>query len=127
MKKALPFVLIVVMLLAAIVVSWVLWRSSQQARNSNQPTPDPALEVQGAEPPHVRGNPNAPVTMEEFGDCQCPTCGTYHVEVKKIEAEYGEKLRVILRELPLVTIHDHALLAAQAAEAAGIQGKFWEM
>lgn len=127
MKRFLPFVLIVVVLIAAVAVGWVLLRSSQQSRNSNTPTPDPALEVQGAEPPHVRGNPNAPVTLEEFGDFQCGACGSYYSELKKIEAEYGDRLKVIFRELPLVTMHQHALLAAQAAEAAGLQGKFWEM
>ena len=127
MKRFLPFVLIVGVLIAAVGVGWVLLRSSQQSRNQNTPTPDPATEVQGAEPPHVRGNANAPVTLEEFGDFECGACGSYHPELKKIETEYGDKLKVIFRELPLVTMHQHALLAAQAAEAAGLQGKFWEM
>ena len=127
MKRFLPFVLIAVVLIAAVGVVWVVLRSSQQSQNSNKPTPDPATEVRGAEPPHVRGNANAPVTLEEFGDFQCGACGSYHPEMKKIEAEYGDKLKVIFRELPLVTLHPHALLGAQAAEAAGLQGKFWEM
>jgi len=127
MKRFLPFVLIVGVLIAAVGVGWVLLRSSQQSRNQNTPTPDPATEVQGAEPPHVRGNANAQVTLEEFGDFECGACGSYHPELKKIETEYGDKLKVIFRELPLVTMHQHALLAAQAAEAAGLQGKFWEM
>jgi len=127
MKRLLPFVLIVVVLVAAVAVGWVLLRSSQQSRNSNTPTPDPATEVQGAEPPHVRGSMNAPVTVEEFGDFQCGACGGYYPELKKIETEYGDKLKVIFRELPLVSVHQHALMGAQAAEAAGLQGKFWEM
>jgi protein-disulfide isomerase len=49
------------------------------------PTPDPATEVKGAEPAHCVAMPNAPVTLEEFGDFQCPTCGSYYPEVKKIE------------------------------------------
>lgn len=127
MKRFLPFVLIVIVLVAAVAGGWVLLRSSQQSRNSNTPTPDPATEVQGAEPPHLRGNANAPVLLEEFGDFQCGACGSYYPELKKIETEFGDKLKVIFRELPLVTVHQHALLAAQAAEAAGLQGKFWEM
>jgi protein-disulfide isomerase len=127
MKRFLPFVIIVIVLIAALGVGWVLLRSSQQSRNSSIPTPDPATEVQGAEPPHVRGNPNAQVTLEEFGDFECGACGSYHPELKKIETEYGDRLKVVFRELPLVTMHQHALLAAQAAEAAGLQGKFWEM
>src|SRR6184192_1643501 len=127
MKKALPFVVIAIVLMAAIAGGWVLLRSSRQSTNSSNPTPDPALDVKGAEPPHIRGNPNAPVTLEEFGDFQCPSCGTYYPELKKIEAEFGDKLRAIFRESPLVPMHEHALMAAQAAEAAGLQGKFWEM
>src|SRR5437588_1047271 len=127
MKKSLPFVVIAIVLMAAIAGGWVLLRSSRQSIHSSNPTPDPALDVKGAEPPHIRGNLNAPVTLEEFGDFQCPSCGAYYHELKKIEAEYGDKLRVIFREYPLMPMHEHALMAAQAAEAAGLQGKFWEM
>jgi protein-disulfide isomerase len=127
MKRFLPLAIIVIVLIAAVVGGMILLRSSRQASNSNAPTPDPALDVKGAEPPHIRGNPSAPVTLEEFGDFQCPTCGAYSAEVKKIEGEFGDKLRVIFREYPLMPMHEHALMAAQAAEAAGLQGKFWEM
>ena len=127
MKRFIPLAIIVIVLIAAVVGGMILLRSSRQASNSNAPTPDPALEAKGAEPPHIRGNPNAPVTLEEFGDFQCPSCGTYYAELKKIEGEFGDKLRVIFRESPLVPMHEHALMAAQAAEAAGLQGKFWEM
>jgi protein-disulfide isomerase len=127
MKRFLPFAIIVIVLAAAVAGGWILIRSSRQASNSSAPTPDPALQVKGADPPHVRGNANAAVTLEEFGDFQCPSCGAYYPELKKIEAEFGDNLRVIFREYPLVPTHEHALLAAQAAEAAGLQGKFWEM
>jgi protein-disulfide isomerase len=127
MKRLLPFAIIIIVLVAAIAGGWVVLRSVRDQRNTAAPTPDPARDVKGAEPPHVRGNPNAPVTLEEFGDFQCPTCGIYYSEVKKIENEFGDKLKVIFREYPLVPMHEHALLAAQAAEAAGLQDKFWEM
>ncbi|HYW73155.1 MAG TPA: thioredoxin domain-containing protein [Pyrinomonadaceae bacterium] len=127
MKRLLPFAIIIVVLTGAAAAGWVLLRSSRQQAITSSPTPDPAGEVKGAEPPHVRGNPNAAVTVEEFGDFQCPTCGTYYAELKKIEGEFGDKLKVIFRELPLLPMHEHALMAAQAAEAAGLQGKFWEM
>lgn len=55
----------------------------------------------GAEPPHVRGGDTAPVTLEEFGDFECPPCAAFHPELKKIEAEYGARLRVIFRHMPL--------------------------
>jgi NhaA family Na+:H+ antiporter len=126
MKRFLPFAIIALALIGALVVVLVLLRSSQRSSTSNNATPDPSIPA-GAEPAHVRGNPNARVTLEEFADFQCGACGAYYPELKKIEAEFGDRLRVIFRERPLVPTHEHALIAAQAAEAAGMQGRFWEM
>lgn len=67
------------------------------------------------------------MTLEEFGDFQCPPCGMLHPVLQTMEHEFGTKLRVVFREYPLVPAHAHALSAARAAEAAGMQGKFWEM
>jgi protein-disulfide isomerase len=67
------------------------------------------------------------VTIEEFADFQCPSCARLHAELKKIEGEYGTKLRVIFRNFPLPSMHEHAIDAARAAEAAGRQKRFWEM
>jgi protein-disulfide isomerase len=129
MKRLIPVLIILVVLSAALGVTWSMLRSSRQAANANANAnaADPALVTQGAEPPHVRGNPSAPVTLEEFADFQCPSCGAYYPELKKIESEFGDKLKVVFRERPLVPPHDHALMAAQAAEAAGLQNRFWEM
>ena len=126
MKRFLPFVIIIVVLGGALATAWIFLRSSRQsgATTNNQ---NLGSEAPGADPPHVRGNPNAPVTLEEFADFQCPSCGAYYPELKKIEAEFGDRLRVIFRERPLVPPHEHALIAAQAAEAAGLQNRFWEM
>jgi NhaA family Na+:H+ antiporter len=125
MKRFLPFVIIVVVLIAAAAATWISIRSS---RSSNSSTNSSESTAPGALPPHIRGNQNAPVTLEEFGDFECPMCGTYSVELKKIESEFGDRLRVIFREYPLYpTPHKHALIAAQAAEAAGLQGRFFEM
>ena len=126
MKRFVPFVIIAAVLIGALVVVFWLVRTSQRSGTSNNPTPDPSTPS-GAQPPHIRGNPNAPVTLEEFADFQCGACGGYHPELKKIEAEFGDRLRVVFRERPLVPPHEHALIAAQAAEAAGLQGRFWEM
>ena len=120
MKRLIPFAIIIIVLVVAAAAGWVALRSSRDQRNAQTPTPDPAGEVKGAEPPHVRGNAKAPVTLEEFGDFQCPSCGSYYPELKKIETEFGDKLKVIFRELPLLPMHEHALMAAQAAEAAGL-------
>src|SRR5882724_11540129 len=128
MKRFLPFLIIIVVLAAAVAGAWILLRSSRQSKvPANSSTPDSASIPPGAEPPHVRGNPNAPVTVEELADFQCPSCGYYYPELKKFEAEFGDNLRVIFRERPLVPPHQHALIAAQAAEAAGLQNRFWEM
>lgn len=127
MKRFLPFVIIIIVLLGAVAAGWAVLKASKNQGNNLPPTPDPAGEVKGAEPPHVRGNANAPVTLEEFGDFQCPSCGSYEPELKKMEGEFGDKMKVVFRELPLLPMHEHALMAAQAAEAAGLQGKFWEM
>ena len=127
MKRFLPFLIIVAVLAVALFAAWIFLRSSQQAGDSRNTATPTGSEPAGAQPPHVRGNPSAPVTLEEFGDFQCPTCGVYYGELKKIEGEFGERLRVIFREYPLVPTHQHGLEAAQVAEAAGLQGRFWEM
>ena len=75
---------------------------------------------------HVRGNPGAPVTLEEFGDFQCPPCGQFAGFAEELLKEYDSRLRVVFRNFPLPG-HEHAREAAIAAEAAGFQGKFWEM
>jgi protein-disulfide isomerase len=75
---------------------------------------------------HARGSADAPVTLEEFGDFQCPPCGRLAGPLQEIENDYGARLRVIFRNFPFA-IHEHAREAACAAEAAGLQGHFWEM
>jgi NhaA family Na+:H+ antiporter len=127
MKRTLPLLIIAAVLVAAVAGTWLLLRSQKSSNSANNASPSPGAEPTGAEPPQVRGNANAPVTLEEFADFQCPSCGAYYPELKKIESEFGDRLRVIFRERPLVPPHEHALIAAQAAEAAGLQGRFWEM
>ncbi|MGI8555466.1 MAG: DsbA family protein [Pyrinomonadaceae bacterium] len=82
----------------------------------------------GAVPPNALGAANAPVTLEEFADFQCPTCALMHPKVQELRAAYGDRLRIIFREFPLkIPAHDKSYEAAVAAEAAGMQGKFWDM
>lgn len=76
---------------------------------------------------HVRGLPSAEVTILEYGDFQCPGCASFAPILLELEKEYSRDLRVVFRQLPLFDIHDKALLAAQASEAAADYGKFWEM
>jgi protein-disulfide isomerase len=75
---------------------------------------------------HIRGPENAPVTLVEYGDFECPYCGQAEPIVRELLADFGD-LRYVWRHLPLNDVHPHAQLAAEAAEAAGAQGKFWEM
>jgi protein-disulfide isomerase len=76
---------------------------------------------------HVLGPPDAPATLVEYGDYQCPHCGAAHPVVKAVLRHLGRNVRFAFRHFPLAEIHPYALLAAEAAEAAGAQGKFWEM
>ena len=73
-----------------------------------------------------QSNPNAKVTMVEFGDYQCPACGQAYPTVKQVKKDYGDKVNFVFRNYPL-SQHKFALIAAEAAEAANAQGKFWEM
>jgi protein-disulfide isomerase len=119
-RSPLPFLLIGVVLLSAIGAG--AWYSSR----SRQPGAV-AAGLPGAQPAHSLGSDTAPVVLEEFGDYQCPPCGQMFPEVERIGQDYGDRVRLVFREYPLVNFHPHALLAAHAAEAAGLQGKFWEM
>ncbi len=81
----------------------------------------------GASPPWIRGAPSAEVTIEIFNDYECPPCRLFNEDVKYIESQFGDRVRIVFRNYPLKNIHKHALDAAKAAEAAGLQGKFSEM
>lgn len=76
---------------------------------------------------HSQGPEHAPVTLVEYGDFECPSCLQAFPAVKMIQQRFAGKLRFVFRHFPLELVHPHALLAAQAAECAGAQGKFWEM
>jgi protein-disulfide isomerase len=76
---------------------------------------------------HSQGPADAPLTLVEFGDYQCPFCGTAYPVVKRLQGALGRRLRFIFRNFPLTEAHPFALVAAEAAEAAALQGKFWEM
>jgi protein-disulfide isomerase len=76
---------------------------------------------------HIKGNPNAPVQLVEYGDFQCPHCGAAHPIIKEIEKHFGENLSFVFRHFPLSESHPMAFAAAIASEAAANQGKFWEM
>jgi protein-disulfide isomerase len=76
---------------------------------------------------HVRGPARARVTLVEYGDFQCPFCGAAYWVLRDIEERFRRDLRFVYRHFPLTEIHPLALIAAEASEAAGAQGRFWEM
>jgi protein-disulfide isomerase len=76
---------------------------------------------------HAQGPHDAPVTLVEYGDYECPHCGRAHPIVKEVQRRLGARLRFVFRNFPLAQAHPHATSAAEAAEAAATQGKFWEM
>jgi Na+/H+ antiporter NhaA len=76
---------------------------------------------------HIRGNPDAPLTLVEYGDYECPFCSRATGSIDEVRAHFGDELRYVWRHLPLERVHPRAVDAARAAEAAGLQGKFFEM
>jgi protein-disulfide isomerase len=121
-NRTLAIWIILAVFIAAIAAGVFLFQARKTA---------PGLQVAvttkaGAQPPHVRGDPKAPVTLEEFGDFECVPCFILWPALRNLEKDYGERLAVIFRNNPMPQ-HSHALDGARAAEAAGLQGKFWEM
>lgn len=87
----------------------------------------PHLTLPVSERDHWQGPTDAPVTLVEYGDYECPYCGRAYPIVQEIQRRMGDRLRFVFRNFPLAQIHPHAQQAAEAAEVAGQQGKFWEM
>jgi protein-disulfide isomerase len=89
--------------------------------------PQGRLTVPVSDTDHTVGPADAPVTLVEYGDFECPYCGRAYPIVKAVQGQLGERLRFVFRNFPLGQMHPHADGAAEAAEAAGAQGRFWEM
>ena len=121
MRRSLPFIIIAAVLVVFSIGGFLLFRAKNATVAIKTAQGEP-----GAQPAQVRGGERAGVTLEEFGDFQCPPCGILSTTLLQVEKEYGERIRVIFREFPL-TMHAHSMTAARAAEAAGLQGHFWEM
>jgi len=87
----------------------------------------PILTPAVSERDHSQGPADAPITLVEYGDYQCPYCGAAYPVVKRLQADLGKKLRFVFRNFPLTQMHPLAMVSAEAAEAAGRLGKFWQM
>jgi protein-disulfide isomerase len=125
MQSYRPFtIIILVALVAAVACTTSLTKSGQNAGSSN---PVPANSPSTSPKPSATLPADAVVTLEEFGDYQCPPCGALHPTLKKLKQEYGTNLNFVFRNFPLTQIHKNAMAAAQAAEAARMQDRFWEM
>jgi NhaA family Na+:H+ antiporter len=87
----------------------------------------PKLAVPVGDRDHIRGREDAPVTLVEYGDYQCPHCREVHPIINELRGRFGDRLRYVFRHFPIADIHPHAQLAAEATEAAASQGRFWDM
>ena len=125
MKRYLPFVIVIGVALTTLGSGTLLYRAKRQ-QLKNIPESESVLAKTNTDSAHIRGNPDAPVTLEEFGDFQCPPCGKFSEFVEDLLKEYNSRLRLVFRNFPL-SGHEHAREAALAAEAAALQRKFWEM
>ena len=112
---------------ALVLLSAMVWGLAELASTPTQVVPAGTLsEAVSQTTDHLEGSPNAKVVLVEYSDFQCPACRLYYPVVKNIVSKYGQQIQVIYRVFPLPQ-HDKGYLAARAAEAAGVQGKFWQM
>jgi protein-disulfide isomerase len=120
--------------IAASLITWLIFRATEllprrlrllSLLGTSEPLIDLAIEVE-PEYDHIRGPLDAPVTVVEYGDFECPYCGRAEPAIRGLLAEHGD-VRYVWRHLPLTDVHPHAELAALGSEAAAFQGSFWPM
>jgi protein-disulfide isomerase len=118
-------------LLAAVLATalgWVVFRAAAVLRGQDDADLPRVLDRPvDASVDHVRGPVDAPLTLVEYGDFECPFCGRVTGVARELRERFGDDLRYVFRHLPLPDVHPHAELAARAAVAADFQGRFWEM
>src|SRR6266576_2672193 len=125
MKRYLPFVIVAAVALVTLGSGAMLYRA-KRPQVLSMPENRSLGGKSGTESMHIRGNPDAPATLEEFADFQCPPCSNFAGFAEELLKQYDSRLRIVFRNFPLPG-HEHAREAALAAEAAGLQGRFWEM
>jgi protein-disulfide isomerase len=119
-----PLIVIIIAVAVAAGAAVYLSRQPDEPAANTAATPS-RVDIKGGG--HFRGPENAAVTLVEFGDYQCPSCGAFHPLVKELLNRYPTQVRLEYHHFPLVTVHPNTMLASQAVEAAGEQGKYWEM
>jgi protein-disulfide isomerase len=132
MKRYWPFVIIAVVLLAAAGAVALMLHNARTQTSTSSTTSSNAGGATAGNAGSPSASPGAAatsdvVTIEEFGDYQCPPCGNLHPILKTIKNDYGDRVKFVFYNYPLTSLHKHALEAAYAASAASLQGKFWEM
>lgn len=105
--------------------AFTIWKYGFAPEEANAPQSGALTDITDKD--WVKGNADAPVTLIEYTDFQCPACGAYYPILDQVSKDLGDKVKIVIRHYPLMQIHPNALPAARAAEAAGRQGKFWEM
>lgn len=127
MKKYLPTILVVAAILVVVgFVVWALMRPDQSASPTSKElsAEDKIAITQG----NSQGKQDSAVVLTEFGDYQCPACGQWYPFLHDtLLPAYADKIKFVFKNYPLTNLHKNAMVAAQAAEAAALQGKFWEM
>jgi len=121
MHRYLPFIIVGTVAALTLAGGTILYR----AKRPSLLTISAQRSTEGSQSGHALGPADAPVTLEEFGDFQCPPCGALSEPLNQLAHDFP-RLRIIFRHFPLA-VHQHAMDAALAAEAAGMQGRFWQM
>lgn len=112
----------IILIACVVIFGGILFFSKKDA---SAPTGSDGQPIQATN--HVKGSGTTGVVLVEYGDFQCPACGTYFTAVEEVVKKYGDKITFQYRNFPLRQIHPNAMLAHRAAESASNQGKFWEM
>lgn len=106
-------------------IGWLVWRSAQNA--PSYVTGGVSLTVPVSDLDNSKGDLDAPITLVEYGDYQCPACASFHPIVEQLFDDAQGQIRLVYRHFPLSRLHPNADMVSRAVESAGLQGKYWEM
>lgn len=116
------FWIILTLAIGALIGIFAIANSKSSSTPTSTQDPNEITETE-----HIRGNKDSKVVLLEYGDFQCPACAAFYPIIKQVESEYADRVAFVFRHFPLSNIHPNAFSASRAAEAAGAQGKFFEM